>query len=155
MEIKLIYAVLIIIATALLFTIIGYIIRKQSAERKIRSAEEAASAILRKPKQAKAVKEKIIEAGRGSGLHKDLDQESRERRDEVKTNGEAAFTKEETLDRKTAQIERKEEEYKQRESEIRKMQEQVAAILQQQLAELEKISGMTSGKPRYLLTRVG
>ena len=61
MEIKLIYAVLIIIATALLFTIIGYIIRKQSAERKIRSAEEAASAILQEAeKQAKAVKEKRL-----------------------------------------------------------------------------------------------
>lgn len=158
MEIKLIYAVLIIIATALLFTIIGYIIRKQSAERKIRSAEEAASAILQEAeKQAKAVKrEKIIEAKEEvHRLRKDLDQESRERRDELKRMERRLLQKEETLDRKTAQIERKEEEYKQRESEIRKMQEQVAAILQQQLAELEKISGMTSEEAKdILLTRV-
>ncbi|HHU29576.1 MAG TPA: ribonuclease Y [Firmicutes bacterium] len=155
---KLIYAVLIIIATALLFTIIGYIIRKQSAERKIRSAEEAASAILQEAeKQAKAVKrEKIIEAKEEvHRLRKDLDQESRERRDELKRMERRLLQKEETLDRKTAQIERKEEEYKQRESEIRKMQEQVAAILQQQLAELEKISGMTSEEAKdILLTRV-
>jgi len=158
LEIKLIYAVLIIIATALLFTIIGYIIRKQSAERKIRSAEEAASAILQEAeKQAKAVKrEKIIEAKEEvHRLRKDLDQESRERRDELKRMERRLLQKEETLDRKTAQIERKEEEYKQRESEIRKMQEQVAAILQQQLAELEKISGMTSEEAKdILLTRV-
>jgi ribonuclease Y len=149
-----IYVVLIVIITALAAAAAGYLLRKQTAERKLGSAEEAAKTILAEAeKQAQAVKrEKIIEAKEEvHKLRRDLEQESRERREELKRMERRLLQKEETLDRKTAQIERKDEELKRKEQEITKTQEKIAEILEQQLAELERISGMSSEEAKELL----
>ncbi|NLN06629.1 MAG: ribonuclease Y [Firmicutes bacterium] len=149
-----IYVVLIVIITALAAAAAGYLLRKQTAERKLGSAEEAAKTILAEAeKQALSVKrEKIIEAKEEvHKLRRDLEQESRERREELKRMERRLLQKEETLDRKTAQIERKDEELKRKEQEITKTQEKIAEILEQQLAELERISGMSSEEAKELL----
>ena len=149
-----IHVVLIVIATALVSVAAGYLLRKQTAERKLGSAEEAAKTILAEAeKQAQAVKrEKIIEAKEEvHKLRRDLEQESRERREELKRMERRLLQKEETLDRKTAQIERKDEELKRREQEITKTQERIAEVLEQQLAELERISGLSSEEAKELL----
>ena len=74
-----IIVIIIVVITAAVAAGTGYMIRKQTAERKIGSAEEAAKTILAEAdKQAQAVKrEKIIEAKEEvHKLRKDLEQES-------------------------------------------------------------------------------
>ncbi|NLM51936.1 MAG: ribonuclease Y [Firmicutes bacterium] len=149
-----IYVAIIAIITALAAFAIGYFIRKTIAEREIGSAEEAAKTILAEAeKQAQAIKrEKIIEAKEEvHKLRKDLDLESRERRDELKRLERRLLQKEETLDRKTTQIERKEEDLKKKELEINSLQEKITQTLQEQLAELERLSGMTSDEAKEIL----
>ena len=149
-----IYVTIIVIITALVAAAIGYFIRKTSAERKIGSAEEAAKAILSEAeKQAQAIKrEKIIEAKEEvHKLRKDLDQENRERRDELKRLERRLLQKEETLDRKTVQIERKEEELKKKDLEVSNIREKITATLNEQLAELERLSGMTTDEAKEIL----
>ncbi|HHX75313.1 MAG TPA: ribonuclease Y [Firmicutes bacterium] len=149
-----IYVVLLVIITAVAAAAGGYLLRKQTAERKLGSAEEAAKTILAEAeKQAQAVKrEKIIEAKEEvHKLRRDLEQESRERREEFKRMERRLLQKEETLDRKTAQIERKDEEIKRKEQEINKIQEKITETLEQQLVELERISGMNLEEAKELL----
>lgn len=149
-----IYVALIVVITALAAAAIGYFIRKTIAERKIGSAEEAAKTILNEAeKQAQAIKrERIIEAKEEvHRLRKDLEQESRERREELKRLERRLLQKEEILDRKTSQIERKEDELKKKEIEINAIQEKIAATLQEQLAELERLSGLTTEEAKEIL----
>ncbi|NLZ38706.1 MAG: ribonuclease Y [Firmicutes bacterium] len=152
------YVILIVIITTILAAIIGYLARKQIAERAIGSAEQAAKTILQEAeKQAQAIKrEKIIEAKEEvHRLRRDLEQESRERREEFKRSERRLLQKEEALDRKIAQNERKEEEIKQKEIEINQLQEKIKETLQEQLSELERLSGMTTEEAKeILLSRV-
>lgn len=153
-----IYVILIVIITALVAAIIGFLVRKQIAERAIGSAEQAAKTILQEAeKQAQAIKrEKIIEAKEEvHKLRRDLEQESRERREEFKRSERRLLQKEESLDRKIAHNERKEEEIKQKEIEINQLQEKIDETLKQQLSELERLSGMTTEEAKeILLSRV-
>lgn len=150
--------VLIALVTALAGYAAGYMIRKKTAESKIGSAEDAAKLILEEAeKQAQAVKrEKIIEAKEEvHKLRKDLELESRERRAEFQRMERRLLQKEESLDKKTAFMEKKEEEYKNKENEINAIQEKISDLYRQQLAELERLSGMTTEEAKeIILSRV-
>ncbi|MCW3490752.1 ribonuclease Y [Dethiobacter alkaliphilus] len=153
-----IFVILIAVVAAVVGAGIGYMVRKQAAESKIGSAEEAAKNILEEAeKQAQAAKrEKIIEAKEEvHKLRKDLEQESRERRAEFQRNERRLVQKEEALDKKTAFMERKEDELKSKEQGIASIREKAEEALGQQLAELERLSGMTSDEAKeILLSRV-
>ncbi|EEG78512.1 ribonuclease Y [Dethiobacter alkaliphilus] len=153
-----IFVILIAVVAAVVGAGIGYMVRKQAAESKIGSAEEAAKNILEEAeKQAQAAKrEKIIEAKEEvHKLRKDLEQESRERRAEFQRNERRLVQKEEALDKKTAFMERKEDELKSKEQGIAAIREKAEEALEQQLAELERLSGMTSDEAKeILLSRV-
>jgi ribonucrease Y len=150
--------VLITVITAAVAAAAGYIVRKQTAEGKIGSAESAAKTILEEAdKQAQAVKrEKIIEAKEEvHKLRKDLEQESRERRSEFQRMERRLLQKEESLDKKTAFMERKEDEMKNKELEISQVRQRIEETFRQQLAELERLSGMTTEEAKeILLSRV-
>lgn len=149
---------LIAVVTALAGYAAGYMIRKKTAESKIGSAEDAAKLILEEAeKQAQAVKrEKIIEAKEEvHKLRKDLELESRERRAEFQRMERRLLQKEESLDKKTAFMEKKEEEYRNKENEINAIQEKISDLYRQQLAELERLSGMTTEEAKeIILSRV-
>jgi ribonuclease Y len=141
-------------AAAAFSFLVGYLIRKRTAERKITSAEEAAKKLIEEAdKQAQSIKrEKIVEAKEEvHRMRKELEQESRERRAEFQRMERRLLQKEETLDRKTSQIEKKEEEVKNRELTITELQEKTEEILRQQLAELEKLSELTTEEAKELI----
>jgi ribonuclease Y len=146
--------ILMVLLTAALSAAGGYLVRKQMAESKIGSAEEAAKNLLDEAeKQAQAVKrEKIVEAKEEvHKLRKDLEQESRERRAEFQRTERRLIQKEESLDKKTASIERKEDELKNKELEIGAVREKAEEIVRQQSAELERLSNMTLDEAKELL----
>lgn len=132
----------------------GYFVRKMIAEAKISSAETAAKKIIEEANQeANALKrEKQLEAKEEAHrLRSDLEKESRERRSELQRLERRLVQKEESLDRKINNVEQKEEELRCMENENKKFRDKLDQLHQQQLVELERVSGMTSEEAKELL----
>jgi ribonuclease Y len=132
----------------------GYFIRKYISEAKIASAEEAAAKIIEEAqKDAEAKKrEAILEAKEEvHRLRNEVERENRERRNELQRLERRLVQKEETLDRKSDAIERKEENLHRKENELEDLKTSLTEVYQQQLAELERLSGLTSDEAKTLL----
>lgn len=132
----------------------GYFIRKMIAEAKISSAETAAKKIVEEATQeANSLKrEKQLEAK--EEVHRqrsELEKESKERRAELQRLERRLVQKEESLDRKINNAENKEEELRRKEEETKEVRDKLEHLHQQQLAELERVSGMTSEDAKELL----
>lgn len=132
----------------------GYFIRKIIAEARISTAETAAKKIVEDAKhEAIAIKrEKQLEAKEEAHrLRNELEKEGRERRGELQRVERRLVQKEESLDRKISNIESKEEELRKKDEENRLAKEKLAQLHQQQLDEMERISGMTYEEAKELL----
>lgn len=133
---------------------IGYWLRKKTAEAKIVSAEEAAKKIVEDAAKAGEAKKKesLLEAK--EEIHKlrsELERETKERRSELQRLERRLLQKEENLDRKIDSLEKKEETLSRKETELDKSQEKIDDLYAKQLAELERLSGLTSEEARNLL----
>ena len=147
MKINLILALVLIVAALIVGAVIGFIIRKMGAEKKIGSAEEQARKILEDAiKNAEnAKKESIISAKEEIfQLKKEADRDINERRKEVSRQERRNTQKEETLDAKLEKMEKKEALLQEKLADADKTREEVNKTLQGQLAMLEKIAGLTS-----------
>lgn len=136
----------------------GYLIRKYIAEAKINSAEESAKKILDEAeKKAESMKrEALVEAKEEIlKLKNESEKDLRERRNELQRAERRLVQKEESLDRKMEAIEKKEELISRKEAEINQLHEKVNELYSQQLAELQRISGMTTDEAKeYLLSKI-
>ena len=127
--------------------LIGYVLRKKTAEKKIESAEKEAERIV-----AEAVKtgeaqrkEMIVEAKEDILKAKtEAERENKERRQELLRLENKALAKEETLERKIENFERKDEALNRKIKENERLQGEIEQIRQSQLARLEEISGYTA-----------
>ena len=147
------YVIDILIGIAIGFTI-GYFLRKSLAEAKINTAEEAAKKILEEAnREAEAKKrEAILEAKEEiHRMRSEADRENKERRNELARLERRLLQKEETLDRKTDSIERKEESLSKKEQEIENRLHDISELHTQKLAELERLSGITSEQAKEIL----
>ena len=132
---------------ALVGTVLGFVIRKLAAEKKIGSAEEQAKHILEDAiKNAETTKKEAIFAAKDEifQLKKDADFDIKERRKEVSRLERRIAQKEETLDAKLEGIEKKEAAIAEKRAEIDSLKEKTDATLQAQIATLERIAGLTS-----------
>lgn len=142
------------IVALLLGSGIGYIIRKNIAEKKVSAAEEKANKILNEAEeQAEALKrEKAVEAKEEAHrLRNEVEKENRERRNELQRLERRLLQKEESLDKKSAYVEKKEEELQKKEEETEQHRKQVDDLYQQQVNELERISQLSSEDAKDLL----
>lgn len=155
---KIVNYILIALVTAIISIIVGYIIRKKTAEAKISSAEEESKKILEDAKRSVEAKKKeaILEAKEEAHrLRVESEREIRERRNELQRTERRLIQKEETLDKKSESIEKKEENLQKIESDLHDQKKNVADIMQKQMTELEKISGLSFDQARdILLSRV-
>ena len=128
--------------------------RKVIAEAKIASAEEAAKKLIADAiKEADAKKrETILEAKEEvHRLRTEFDNEVKERRQEQQRVDKRLAQKEESLERKLENAEKKEEALLQREAELTAMEQKIQDLYQQQLGELERLSGLSTEEARELL----
>lgn len=128
--------------------------RKVIAEAKIASAEEAAKKLIADAiKEADAKKrETILEAKEEvHRLRTEFDNEVKERRQEQQRVDKRLAQKEESLERKLENAEKKEEALLQRETELTAMEQKIQDLYQQQLGELERLSGLSTEEARELL----
>ncbi len=118
------------------------------------SAEEAAEKILEEAKRNAEArkKEAILEAkDEAHRLRVEGERENRERRNELQRLERRLVQKEETLDRKSEAVERKEDNLHKQEQELFAAKKTVSEITQKQLAELERISGLSFDQARELI----
>lgn len=133
---------------------LGYFYRKSLAEAKIGSAEDQAAKIINEAeKDAEAKKKEAVLEAKDEihQLRTESEKENRERRNEIQRLERRILQKEEILDRKTESIEKKEVILQKKEDEIEQKKLQVIEIQKQQVAELERLSGLTSEDARDLL----
>ncbi|GGM21989.1 ribonuclease Y [Paraliobacillus quinghaiensis] len=156
---------LLIVISSLLILIVGivvgYLIRKSIAEKKISSAEELAKQIVEEGHRNAEVakKEALLEAkDENHKIRQQVDQELRERRVELQKQENRLMQKEENLDRKDEtldkrelMLERKESSLAEKQQQIEETESKVGAMLSEQQTELERISGYTTDQAKQII----
>ncbi|MHA6251222.1 ribonuclease Y [Oceanobacillus sp. CAU 1775] len=140
---------------------VGYLIRKKIAEAKISSAEELAKQIVEEANRNAdaAKKEALLEArDENHKLRQQAEDELRERRAELQKQENRLTQKEENLDRKSVtldsrelSLEKRENALVQKQQQIEEMESKVDAIIEEQQAELERISGYTTDQAKQII----
>ncbi|OEG00476.1 ribonuclease Y [Vulcanibacillus modesticaldus] len=133
---------------------VGYLIRRSIAEAKISGAEEAARKIVEQAnKEAEAYKRELILEAKDEAyrIKNEADRDIRERLYEIQRLERRLLQKEESLDKKHEQLDRKEESLNQKEKLISETRAKVEELLQEQIAELERISGLTSEEAKQII----
>ena len=146
--------IIVAVITLAIGVLVGYIIRKSVGEKAIGSAElKAKNLILDAENRAETIrKEYILEAKEEAHkLRSDADRDIRERRAEISKSERRLVQKEESIDRKLENIEKKEESITNKEESIKNRQKDLERVIEQQMAELEKISGYSVEEAKSIL----
>ena len=146
-----ILAIALIAAAAVVGLVIGFLIRKSIAEKKIGSAEEQARKLLEDAmKGAESAKKESIIAAKEEifQLKKEADFDIKERRKEVTRQERRLAQKEETIDGKIEALEKKEQSLQDKHTAVDKLRQEIQTTLDGQLAMLEKIAGMTADEAK-------
>ena len=153
-----IITIAVFLVSAVIFTFVGFFLRKKIAESKIQNAENEAKRIIesatkdaenRKKEEIFKAKEEIMNA------RKDLDQEIKERRGEVQVQERRLVQKEENLENKIAQLEKKEQDLIKKDSDLDLKSQEMDKVINSQREELQRISRMSVDEAkRFLLSEV-
>ncbi|ENH96667.1 phosphodiesterase [Gracilibacillus halophilus YIM-C55.5] len=153
----------IIISILLTFVgiVVGYLIRKKIAEKEISSAEDLAKQIVDEGyKNAEvAKKEALLEAkDENYKLRQQTEEELRDRRSEAQKlesrlmqKEEILNKKDEMLDKREMSLEKKENSLAEKQQQIEEMESKVGEMVNEQQAELERISGYTTEQAKQII----
>ena len=134
----------------------GITYRKKIAEAEFGSAEAKAKAIVEQAeKDAKSKKREILLEAKEENqkLRSVLEAEMKDRRRELSTQERRINQKEENLDKKTENLEKKEQVLAQKLKEAEEKMVELEEVKLNQLAALEKISGMTREEAKQMLIK--
>ena len=132
--------------SAVIFTFVGFFIRKKIAESKMKSAENEAKRIIelankeaenRKKEEIFKAKEEIMNS------RKDLDQEIRERRGEIQLQEKRLIQKEENLENRLTQLERREKELELKVHENEQKKEELEQLCSKEMEELQRVANLS------------
>lgn len=133
---------------------IGYMIRKNTAEGKIGSAEEQAKKIIEDARRdGEAQKKEMLFNAKEEAIDikEAADKENNRRRGELQKMENRLVQKEENLDKKNATLDRSREKLEKRSKDLDKKQEKLDGMIDERMAELEKISGLSRDEARDML----
>ena len=153
----LLYAALVIIPAVIVGVLMWFMATehtKKDYEKTVGSAEAKSREIIEEAlKTAETTKrEAILKAQEENLKSKDeLDREIKERRAEVQRYEQRVLNKEENLDKRSSALEKREESMQSKEDRINKRSKEVESLYAQGLAELEKISGLTTEQAKEFL----
>lgn len=141
--------------------VVGYLIRKSISEAKISSAEDLAKQIVEEGRRnaESAKREALLEAkDENHRLRQETENELRERQMEVKNQENRLLQREENLDRKSESLdkrelmlERKDESLAEKQQQIEEMESKVEELMNEQQAELERVSGYTTDQAKQII----
>ena len=132
----------------------GYFYRRNIAEAKTGRAEETVRQMIDDAqKRAEALKKETIREAKEESHRQrtDFDRECRDRRNELQRSERRVLQREETLDKKLDSLEQREQDLDKRETDIAAVEEQTRGLHEQQIAELERISALTTDEARQIL----
>ncbi|GBD22815.1 Ribonuclease Y [bacterium HR29] len=129
---------------------IGYALRRRAVANAVILAEQEANRLLA---EAEAKQKEILLQAKEETLElrNKLEAEMRERRAEVQRLEQRLAQREEHLDRKAEQLEAREQRLKEREAEIQRLHAEAQELRQRQIAEIERVSGLTRDEARAQL----
>ncbi len=133
---------------------IGYLYRKNIAEKKIGRAEETVVRLIEDAqKKAEAIrKETVLEAKEEvHKLRSEFDKESKDRRNEQTRIEKRLLAREEALDKKNELADRKNEKLDARLKEITATKEDIKRLQEKEVQELEKIAELSTEQAKELL----
>ena len=149
-----IIAVITFLISAVVCLPVGMVIRKKTAESKIKGAEsEAARILANAQKEAEnAKKEEILKAKEEIlKSRNELDKEIKERRSEVGLQEKRIIQKEENLERRSEGLERKEKDLERRYQENEEKAKDLEEIYENQTKKLEEISRISREEAKVML----
>ena len=151
-------AVLVVAAVGFVSLLIGYFLRKTFVELKIREAKSLSQNILKEAeKEAENIKHEAAIGAREKQykMKSDLERESKNKRNEIKNLERRLNLKEDNVLKKQEALENKEKDLQKHQREVSEAEERISKkernlnnSLTEQLAKLEKISGMTSDEAK-------
>ena len=148
----------IFLISAMVFTVVGVMIRKKIAESKMQGAEQEARRIIESAKKEAENKkrEEIYKAQEEiMNQRKELDQEIKERRGEILLQERRNVQKEENLENKMNLLEKKERELERKNLKLDEKSNEIEEVLNKQMEELQRISGLTKEEAKtYLLSEL-
>ena len=147
-------AIITFLISAAVFIPVGIIIRKKSAESKIRSAENEANRILANARKEaeNARKEEILKAKEEALQTKnELDKEIKERRGEVQQQEKRLFQREEALERRSDNFERREKELERNLQDVDNKRKSLEEMYNKQMEELQHIAGLSRDEAKSIL----
>ncbi|WP_414637069.1 ribonuclease Y [Acetobacterium sp.] len=134
--------------------VVGYLIRKNIAEGKINNAELKASTIVKDAaKEGETLKKEILFNAKEESLvlKETIEKDNRERRAELQKMENRLVQKEENLEKKLTNLERNEEALGKKGKDLEKKKETLEELVDEQVKELERISGMTYDEAKTIL----
>lgn len=154
----------IFLISAVVFFVIGYLIRKKTAENKIKGAEEESKRILENAKKEAETIKKEAENIRKEEIVKvkeeiintknDLEKEIRERRSDVQQQEKRLIKKEEVLDQKESEIDKKLKQIEAEEASIEATKAEVQKMKDSELDQLEKIARLSQEEAKQELLAI-
>jgi ribonuclease Y len=153
---ELTFGIILVLIGLIIGVLVGWVTRKILAEKTIGSAEIEAKRIKQNATvEAEAKKrEAIVEAKEEvMQIRNDMDKEIRERRNELQRLERRVLQKEETLERKVEVLERREENLQRKEADVEKQKRELSDLLAKQIAELERLSGLTPEEAKQILLK--
>jgi len=149
-------AILACLATGFISFRAGVEHRKKIAEAQFGSAEEQAKRIVADAEKNAAAKKKEITLEAKEEIQKaraEAEKELKERRNEILRQERRISQKEETLDKKTENLERKEHTLTTKMKSLEARELELTEIKEKQLAELEKISGLSQEEAKDIIMK--
>jgi ribonucrease Y len=142
--------ILVGIAALAVGALVGFNLRLRINKAQLDVAERSAARILTEAqtKQKEILLEAKEEAIRTRGQ---IDTELRERRSELQRSEQRLTQKEESLDRKIEVLERRTDALSDQEKALEVTRQQLQELYQKQIAEIERVSGLTSQEARAIL----
>ena len=147
----------------LFFFSMGYVLRKYTAQMKVKRAEDKAKTIITNSKveAEKRKRESILEAkDLLLKMRTEFEEESKERRKEQLAMEKRLLQREENLDRKVELIDQKGKEIKKAEDdmhrqrdEIKKHKEELDRLIQEETRRLQEVSGISRDQAKSLLMK--
>jgi ribonuclease Y len=132
--------------------LIGYVVRRSSVQDQEQAAQIEAQRLLA---EAQAKEKELLLSAKEEALQirAQAEQEMKTRRDEVLRLEQRVATREENLDRKLDNLEKREASFTEKEQQQQEIRTQLDELRQVKLAEVERVSGMTTAEARDLLLK--
>jgi len=135
---------------------LGYMARRYFAKGRLANAERETEKLLREARREAEtlVKEARLEAKEESHrVRSEVDAEVRERRGELAAAEQRVLQREEVVEARALELDRRDQSVRERETHVAQLQEELKQLHDEQLATLERISGLSVPQAREMLLK--